>query len=528
MLLLVEQQMKATFGNYYHLRYESLQAGIQLQRLRIKIDRPQFTTDTSMASLLNGYPAIFFNASHIEVTGIGIWQLIVNKKLAIRDVIIMEPDLLYLLPAKGKTKEIDSIPNTASPKHVLNELFINSIQLVGGNMAVAPIQDARNILYKGTDIQLDIERIQLKQLLRQQMNTDSLFQNLRLSLKQLEFHPALAGHVFGAKSLSVDLHQRTLELKGVDVLPHKNILKLSKEYQYQKTFSELYLGNLKIFGLNHNDILQGKFDAGKIEVDGARIKLMRNKTKPLDTDLKKPALQDALKRMGLDLEIDTVLIKNSQLDVGLLFALSATPAHIKLSALSGVIYHLHNHSRTTQSMKVDLKAKVMKTANLHFKIDMPIHQSTHTYYAQITNIHMHEWNDLMAKVAPMQIKSGMGKRLVMKGKADATHTTGTMTFEYSGLKCEVQKTDKNGVKKKAFVKSLLANTIIRNNNPSKGGAEPISVTYVYNRALYQGHEMLWIGGLLEGMMQTMLPKMMKTELDKSKEKKKKKAIDKKP
>lgn len=520
LLLLIERQMNATFGSYYHMQYESLDATFMLQSLSVQIQKPQFATDTTLAHAHAGYPAIFFNASRIEVSGIGIWQLIQNKKLAIDEIKIIEPGLLYLIPEKLKPNALDTIAVDEPQKHALNELFINRIQLAGGSIAVAAISDASNVLYQGSDIQLDIDQVRIHQLQQKQINTDSLFQNLRLSLKKLEFHPSRASHAFGAASLMVDLNQRTIELKEVDVLPHKSILKLSKEYQYQKTFAEVHLGNLKISGLNHNDIIHGQIAVDKVQVDGARIQLMRNKTKPLDTDLKKPALQDALKRIGLDLQVDTVLIQNAQLDVGLLFASSSKPAHVKLSSISGTIYHLHNHNRTQQSMKVDLKAKVMKTAKLRFKLDMPIHKSTHTYHAVITNMPLHEWNDVIAKAAPLQIQSGIGKRLVMQGSANATHTSGKMTFEYNELKCEVYKTNKQGVKKKAYLKSLLVNTIVRNNNPVKPGLEVASVSYSYQRELYQGHEMLWIGGLLDGMMQTMLPTKIKAEVDKSKQKKK--------
>jgi hypothetical protein len=520
LLITIEKQMKATFGGYYHLYYKSLNADIHLQTLNIEIDSPTFETDTSLSGTYRGYPAAFFKANRIEIAVTDFWQLLRNKKLTIQDIKIINPELLYLIPPKDKNIQFDSVLVSEDSKHILKELLINNIQLSGGSISVASILDARHIIYQGSDIQLEVEQIHLNSLRLKQLHTDSLFQNLRLTLKQLEYQPNRKSNTIGAASLKVDLNKRTLELQDAEILPHKDILRLSKEYQFQKTFSEIKLGTLTVSGLQHNDIFQGQIVVDKIQLDGANIKLMRNKNKPMDTDLKKPAFQDLLKRIGVALHVDTVVINNMHLDVGLLFASNPRPAHIKLSSITGVVYHLHNHAHTKQSMVIDIKGKVMKTATIHFKVNMPIHKTTHSYEAVITNMPLDEWNDVIGRVAPVHILSGYGTKLVMRGTAGATQTNGEMTFEYNDLKCEVHKIDKQGVKKRAKLKTLVANSVVKNSNPSKVGKEPTSVSYTYTRELYQGHEMLWIGGLIEGMVQTMLPKMLKTEVDKSKENKK--------
>jgi hypothetical protein len=104
----------------------------------------------------------------------------------------------------------------------------------------------------------------------------------------------------------------------------------------------------------------------------------------------------------------------------------------------------------------------------------------------------------------------------MSGTATNNTSRGKLTFIYDSLDCDVYKKDENGRQKKSWFYSVAANSAIHYSNPIHKNDKPREVDFYFEKQPFQGQSMLWIGGLVDGMIKTMLKDLVLQKLDKKK------------
>jgi hypothetical protein len=520
LLAKLKKELEKSFGTYYNLTFTDIVPETNGKNLSIRIYGASLKSDTTNHEMRELFPAIFFTSEKLSVENIDVWALLINKELFVRSVELESPALqTFFHNQKKKTKPVvqtDKKKNRPKINSPITLISIDKVVLDKGSVRISNNKTPEIIAYSGKDIGVEITSVKFNLVTGISALDSTLFENIKFKMVDILINPQKGDHSIKANAIEINIKEDIFKLSGVALLPHKNLLKLSKEAQYQKTFANLSLGTLTINGFEFNKLIDGILRIKKIQLDGAKITLLRNKQKEFDKSLIKKSFQDALQNPGLALDIDTIKISNSKLLVDILFNNQHKPAEIILSNISGNITHLKTHSNNKETMKLALSATIMKTGKLHFTMSVPLRGQIHNYRAVIKHIDLTEWNVIIGKASPIIIKSGLGRKVVMSGTATNNTSRGKLTFIYDSLDCDVYKKDENGRQKKSWFYSVAANSAIHYSNPIHKNDKPREVDFYFEKQPFQGQSMLWIGGLVDGMIKTMLKDLVLQKLDKKK------------
>lgn len=508
----LQTEIETTFGNYYHLEYAVIQTRIDAGTFGVKIIKPIFTTDTTQYDFVAKYPVIFFKADSFEVNGINIQRLFTSQFIELNTIELSNPALQLLIHRRQKKQQTET-PTVKTPHTLIHEILLQKLSIKKGNVSVLHLRDITDTLYYGEKINLEVSKASIPMQATEGIYAASAIGNILFSMSNVQFYPDGSPYSFSMKELKFDAKQNTLDCRKVDVFPDKSLLRMSKNSTFQKTFAELQIGNLSLRGIDYDKLGDAALTVKHVEIANSHFLLLRNRNKLLDKSLSKKSIQEALLDVKVPLTIDTLKLNNIHLSMAIHFPNHNDPATIQLRHINGTLLHIDNNPKTKHPMVLHANATIMQTGKLVFDASFPIDKQTHTYSAHITNMPFNEWNQVISRLANVQLTSGNIKNVQLNGNATSLETNGTIVFEYNDLQATVYKKDKHGELKKAPTLTFIANGLLRLHNPPKGESKPITESYYYKREPYQGQIMLWIGGLLDGIEATLLNERLKKKVD---------------
>jgi hypothetical protein len=504
-------EIEATFGNYYHLEYDEIDLDINHKKFSITLVNPKFTTDTTQKQFIQKYPPVFFIADTFAVLGIDIKSLYFAQTVNVENVFFSNPKLSYLLT---NNDSLEAAQATTQNRKQIAEISISEIKINKGNISFMPLGSTADTVYYGEQIDLLLSRLHIPLKETMAVVKTSTIDNLIFAMSNVQFKPKQSVYSYFMRHLSIDLNNNIILAENVNTIPNVSLLKLSRKEQYQKTFANALIGNISISNIDFKKLIDGEIVIKKLEVANSKITLLRNKEKEIDTHDYKYSLQHHLRNLGYPLKIDSVVLKNLAIDFILKFSNHSESAVIPIKNIKGLLTNVTNNAESKSHIQLKASGNIFKKGKITFNATFPVHLSTHTYNAKIGSMPFAEWNNLMNKISPVHIADGKIDYITFGGKATDSETNGNITFAYSDLKIEVNKTDKQGATKKSKLVSYVANKLIYESNPRNAGETPETNTYYFKREPYQGQMMLWIGGLVEGMQATLLKKGIKQKVDK--------------
>ncbi len=471
---------------------------------------PVLRSDTTQTAGLLRYPPIFFKASSLSINRIRVLDVFFGSSLGIGEIHLTDPELVLFV--NQPTTEQPSEENKAAD--LIQYIDINKLTIEKGSLQLYDFTKPADTLYFGNDILIMLTDIHIPTQSPVSLYKASTIGNISFNMQSVRFNPSNIPYSFAVDSISIDRQADIFETHGIDLLPAKSRLRLSREQRYQKTFADVHLDMLKIVGLDYEALQDDILSIEEIQIKGGLIDLFRNRQKDLNTGLDKKTIQEGLRSIPLQLDIHRVRFEDIDLKVALLNPAFEEPAVINLSKGKGTWKNINTKSDTAVIMHVSLDAIVMKSGKLKFEVDLPVLENTNSYRGIITDMPFEEWNQVINHFSSVEIEAGEIQEIKFAGVADAKQTSGEMTFRYTGLKAGYYQSSEKIDRRKSRIISFIGNLLIKNDNPKKAGETPVSVKYTFERADYQGPTMLWIGGLLRGLELTILGEKIVAEIDK--------------
>jgi hypothetical protein len=515
----LQAELEATFDQFYNITFESLTTGIEGNTFTIQIIKPVFTTDTSQQYYLQKYPALFFEADTFEVGGINIPMLILGQSIELEVLKLNNPQLVVLMRKEFKPLKQDENSKQKKSRKLIRELFFEKLKIEKGNIAFIHLQNTSDTLYYGEKINLEISKARIPTLADEGIYNASKIGNILFSMSNVCFYPEKSPYSFFMDEIKFNARQNILNCRKVSVYPEKSMLSLSKTRKYQKTFAEADIGNVSLHGIDYNKIGEPALYVKHVEISNSHFSLLRNRNKLLNKSIYKKTMQELVEAVQFPLNIDTVSLKNIYVTIDIHFPDRKKPATIKLHQMKGTILHVNSSPKARLPMQLHATGVIMKTGKLTFDATFSKKHPTHTYHATITNMPFTEWNEVISRLANVELTSGKIEQIKLDGNATSLETHGNIVFEYRDLQTTVFKKDKLGNNKKAPILTYIANGFLRLHNPEVGKTIPVTKEYYYKREPYQGQIMLWVGGLLDGIEATLLNEKLKKQVDKVEEQK---------
>jgi hypothetical protein len=503
----LSNELKHTFHNYYTIQYASLKTSLSLNGLNITIDKPRFKSDTSLHALNRKFPALFFKADKLIVRDLSVRKLLFTDELKLDEILLKQPKLIFIVFSVDTTTLFTKTKKHKPKKrNYANFLHINKISFTNGSLVCCYNNQIKDTTFLGININAIVENIDM-----QVSKLKTLAYNLRpennfsFSASRSYYRPFQSNFSFYLDSLVLSDKKKIISAKNIAQITNRSKLDISKTLQYVKTITEATIGSFKLRGYDIKQILDQKsMVIQSMTLNAIELNMFRNKQKQFDLKSEKLLIQEMITELPFKLKLDSIIITNSKIHFELLYKNSQTPFVFYINKLNAVFTHLNTLNNSYDTMMLAGNGTFMDVANFNVQAGFPnIHSPHHFYSGKVGTMPFSKFNTLLFGYAGIKITSGAIKSIAFNGICNQFENRGRVTFKYNDL--EIGITKHNG-KKKAKLISFLGNMVLQNNNPRNEHERATSVNYYFRREKYQSHTMLWIGGILEGVKNTLIRK----------------------
>ncbi|WP_410220226.1 hypothetical protein [Pedobacter sp.] len=507
----LKEGVKKASGELYTLDFKDLH--LNLLRGTVTLDSVVFWPDSNVFNelkLQKKAPVHVFRIKleHLKITRIGILDAYLKKKLHAKAILLDNPsiDMVYHKGIKRTADTARSENLYQILKSTLNSIEVKLIKVIDADFD-----------YYNTDRKLSAVKhvnIRVEDLL-----IDSL---TSLDTTRVLYSKNIGFELGGYKSLTKDkmytvkidsvrgsLNKRSLEIKGLKVIPMYPELEFSRKYNVQKDrydldFSSIILDNIDFTGLSNNGNLQVK----KMTIGPAKVAVFMNRSlPPPDIDKGRNFPHVALQRLPLPTIIEKVMLNKVDVAYTEFNPETKDKGTVKLQALNGSLSNLTNDSLRLAHHNhayADLSTSVMGTAKMNVKIDFNLIDKNggFNYYGTVGGFDMKVLNAISKPLGKMEVESGHVNSASFNISANFNQAAGKVVFLYGGLKIKMLGEDEEGKQKKKGLLSFLANTIlIKDDNPT--GNDQQRIAYVDHHRVKQASffNLMW-KTILKGIRET--------------------------
>jgi len=483
----------------YHITYKRVGYNLINQSLKL-VGVSYIPTDSFLDSLsATGYsfvvPEIYLGK--LTVSGIDQKNALINKVVDLKKIRIKNLEV-KLWKIEGKAKKSNRASQNLFPDSIqLNGLTSLSVhQFIIEKSKVELINRKSNKKIVANDeISANLSDIKLITTGYGNGYLKPVIADATLQVDNNIFYTPDNLYKIAVKRLTINLHDKEVFINTLRYQPLYSKKNFVKHIQFQKERYDFVLKRVK-FSLPDIKafINSNKLTIPFVEVSNANISIYRDKRVPFDHS-KRPLLPNqAIKKMALQLKVDTISIKNSAFNYEEVTDRSSQPLLVNFKDLSVEISNLSNlKNRTYQEskMRVGVKGKLMGKAPFDMQIIFPLKARNDTFVFSGTvygKVPLKVFNKATFPAAGINFNSGVLNKLTFKGGANPYHSKGTLTLLYNDVKLDVVRKDK---KQSSKFLSWGATTVIRKDNPVQG-KPPKRAIMVCDRNMEKGFgNFLW-------------------------------------
>jgi hypothetical protein len=502
---------------HYRLTYDRV--GFNLVNRSVRIVGLTYTPDKSYLDSLenSGFSHMVpqIKVGKFIVTGIGISDAIQDKVIKINHVKIKKVFVtLYKIkgdkPAEKKVKPEKKKSTSVIPDSVkikgINGIVINNILLNKSKVEIVDVKENNKIL-ENDEMIIDISNIVLE---KSKFNNDYLYTDvgdIRFEIRNNVFRTGDGLYEIAFDKLYTNKNDELITIKNFKFKPLYTKNDFTKQLKYQQERYDIKAKELLITQPDFEKLFaDNELHIEKVIVKSPDIGIYRDKRIPFP-HFKRPLLpHQAIKKMKMNLEVDTVLIENAKFAYEELTDRNVKPLYISFNDLEGVISNVCNIKdklKTNNKMRLSLRGKMMKAApfELQFVFPMKARNDTFVFWGAVYGkVPLKIFNKAVHPASGITFDDGYLDKLTFKGGANPVYSKGEMTMLYHDLALTVDKKEKEGQNK--FL-SWGATAAVRKNNPIEGKPPKTAVMF-YERDIEKGFgNFLW-KTIFSGLKATMI------------------------
>lgn len=385
--------------------------------------------------------------------------------------------------------------------------FIDSIsnfEIVNGNFSLKH--------HSNKNIQLTMQTIAL---MAKGINTryfeDSIKSNLvrQLTLKTGATFLNFSNNLYHLNIGSIKYNLATENLSARDLSIKPNYKK-SEFHSIVKKQIAMLIVDLKIINatrLNLNKLInEHQFTCNEVHAEKLVVTFYKDKNIPLLESDVKPFPQQLLRDLNYPILVNKLSVKDASLISEILNPGAKNIAKIKVDQVQALFTHIDNHIYKGNNMDVLFEGRIASSGLLKAKatLDMFDANYKHTVHAEIGKMPFKHLNDFMFDFASVEINQGTLDKAIIDIKGNRHKMRCKLDLTYHDLNMDILRNQNKKHKRYRSVASILANTIIYNNNPEPGKAlrrSAVEQAYISNKFVVGN----WINVSLKAMLITTAP-----------------------
>lgn len=496
----LQKEIKSTFGEFYQLSFDRSATALSTSGFSISFQKVEFKTDTSNAYMLTKYPAIFFETDLLKINNIHVLNLLLDSKLAVGSVAIDEPQLLFFIPKNGEA--LDDSGSQSNSNDFIEHIDINDISIKDGKASFVFQKHRSDTLFSGKNFFLNIENLGLDLKSKENIVRTGTLNQMEFSLESLKMAPLNSDYTYAIDVIAFNYQEEIFQAKKLAIKPTGNPKQMAATSQFRKSIFSIQVDSLAYLSKDFNALKNREYVNGELlNIMGLNMVIDRNKSIPLDETKHKKLFHQSLMELPIDINLDSILIKNTSIDYRVHSKGNNKPGRLLLTKIDGSIANINTEAQSDVEAKFE--GTFMADGPFNLNIQLPLSKpKTHSYNGNIGAMDFTSLNPLVANLTKVKMEEGKIERIDFDGVGSELVNEGNMTLAFSDLKLSVTGSDNS----KKWLQSGLGNLLVRNNNRTDGASATDSIKYTYQRPPYKDHLDLYGTGLINGFAKGVLPK----------------------
>lgn len=499
------------FGDYYTLEYDEIEKDIGLTSMTFVIKNPEFKTDTTDEEGMKKYPILFFDATELRIENMSTWDVIWGSHVNLTDIILDDPQL-DIYSRKRIEKESSKVENRVG-KALLSSIESDFFQINNGRVNVYDFV-TKSLIMSNDDIEIDLKKPTLDLDHLDDIHKAFQFQDVEINSSQSKFAPLGSIYTFTLDSLQLQSVSNFVDLKHIEVSTQRSLKEESYDQPNQTEVINMDIGKIGIVGLQLDELIyNNKVDIRKIVISQSEIEIFKNLMTNMDDDFHKYVMNENLRKIPIPFDIDSIILKKSDLKFRLMNSKYVEPAQLDISEINGSLAHFNNINKK-DTLQLSFNGQLMNVGQLDFHAAIPIHDAINNYQSfrgTLGPMNFKYFNPIIQHFVNIKVREGEIDQLSFTGECNSTRSKGTVSFAYSDLKIDVYSLKDKSVRKKNKFLSFISGLAFYKNHPTD--TRPLTPkTFYFVKQKHQGSVMMWVGGIIDGMMKTTLKEFIRDKV----------------
>ena len=270
------------------------------------------------------------------------------------------------------------------------------------------------------------------------------------------------------KDLRLSTLNEIIEIDTFTLKPQYNYADFAARAGYQTDRFDLDINKIKLEGMDFQDaIFRQKYSVRKAEINQLSGEAYRDGRYPRIPDYQPPNPIQRLLALPYFIQVDSLLLNNSYFAYKEKGKHTEIPGHIFFDQLNVQVLNVSNNPDFIKfggNLVLNAQTLLMGKGKLKLDANFPLFEQGKVFKlnAHLSQIEMDDLEPILRPLALIQARSGTIKSVELSVEANDDYAFGNMLMLYNNMKVVVL----NKSMKKGFWGTLMANAIIKTENPS--------------------------------------------------------------
>ena len=440
----------------------------------------------------------------IAVKGLSIWRLLTWKTLEMSALHVHGADLELITSDRISA---DTSDDQKRSKNLINTILLDSLSLDGSSLRWRNVRHDRPSARTGRIV---VQATGLHAVLPHRAVTFSLAFNsasATVDSTAASFPPLYDLRIAQVHAAAPD---SLFELKGMVLTSRKGPQDYGRVIPYETDLITFTMDSLGFRGLDLSALLNDRsLQAGEARISGTKIHDFRDKTLKDAPFKKKPMPARLLRQLPFTVCLDSLVVDHLDVEYNEKADVTEDFGQLTFNDINAVVHGICTlHPEKKPEMHLVATATVYDKAPVHFDFRTALFDSSDHFSvkARIGPLPIKVFNAMTNDLLLVRTTGGTIGGIDYTFEANDNKGHGRVDVEYADLKIRIAKRDGTGDKN--VLKSFLVNQLIRSKNIRADGNFRHGDFTVDRSKGKQIFNYLWIG-LRQGMMESILPQVLK-------------------
>ncbi len=387
-------------------------------------------------------------SSEIALDGINWFQFIFFKRLIINDLRIESPFVML-----SEMLQMDSLAiEEKAHKIEISSVQIAHLSLDRGHFKTVkfPRDTVASMTADTFDIDMDGLSFEIDN-----KGASRTVKQLNLDIQNLRFHSDDKLHEIHLSRLLFSKNDDLITLTDLTVKPKYAKREFFAHVDKKRARLDFEFPEIVFHGWQFEQLLQGKFVASSAVINGMKLQVLANQNLPIDAKHYEPLPQEALLKASLGITVDSVLVKNGQLEFENIALGKSKAGLLSFNDLNAVFTNVTNDSARIRKQPILAVEVVGNFQHRHqitnnFWMDLSSPDYAFTFKGRTGAIPFTQFNSLLTPSSNIVFEKGSITKMTFEANANKSVARGKLNLEYNGL--EFHWLNKNKQKSKSLSK----------------------------------------------------------------------------